>query len=70
MQGHIFTLPRLRTLKLLFRVILDVINPSFIVEDRQWQSSATMIFNTFFAALWQDPQVLVHFNPVCSQRLR
>ncbi|KAI0306458.1 hypothetical protein B0F90DRAFT_1808156 [Multifurca ochricompacta] len=47
---------RLRTLKQLFRIILDVINPSFIVEDRQWQSSATIIFYNYFTALWQDSQ--------------
>ncbi len=53
-----FILFRLNTLKLLFRIILDVINPSFIVEDRQWQPSTTVIFYSYFTALWKDPQVL------------
>ncbi|KAI0302159.1 hypothetical protein BC826DRAFT_987563 [Russula brevipes] len=47
---------RLQTLKQLFRVILDVINPSFVIEDRQWQPSAIIIFYSYFTALWQDPQ--------------
>ncbi|KAH9180668.1 hypothetical protein EDB89DRAFT_1920409 [Lactarius sanguifluus] len=47
---------RLRTLKQLFRMILDVTNPSFVIGDRQWQSSATIIFHSYFTALWQDPQ--------------
>ncbi|KAI0273752.1 hypothetical protein BC834DRAFT_227074 [Gloeopeniophorella convolvens] len=47
---------RLRTLRQLFRITLDVINPSFIIEDRQWQSSATAIFCSYFSAQWQDPQ--------------
>ncbi|KAH9079531.1 hypothetical protein EDB83DRAFT_2343143 [Lactarius deliciosus] len=47
---------RLRTLKQLFRMILDVTNPSFVIGDRQWQSSATIIFYSYFTALWQDPQ--------------
>jgi len=50
-------LRRLRTLERLFRIILDVTNPSFIVGDKQWQSSATIIFYSYFAALWQDSQV-------------
>jgi hypothetical protein len=55
----LFIFLRLRTLKQLFRVILDVINPSFVVEDRQWQPSATIIFYTYFTALWKDPQVFI-----------
>ncbi|KAF8478567.1 hypothetical protein DFH94DRAFT_633058 [Russula ochroleuca] len=47
---------RLNTLKQLFRIILDVINPSFVVEDRQWQPSATIIFYNYFTAMWKDPQ--------------
>lgn len=47
---------RLQTLKQLFRIILDVTNPSFVIGDRQWQSSATIIFHSYFTALWQDPQ--------------
>jgi hypothetical protein len=58
-------LHRLRTLKQLFRIILDVTNPSFVIGDRQWQSSATIIFYSYFTALWQDPQVLLHTD-LCS----
>jgi hypothetical protein len=57
-------LHRLRTLKQLFRIILDVTNPSFVIGDRQWQSSATIIFYSYFTALWQDPQVILH--DLCS----
>lgn len=53
----LFIFSRLHTLKQLFRIILDVINPSFVVEDRQWQPSAVIIFYSYFTALWQDPQV-------------
>lgn len=58
------TLHRLRTLKQLFRIILDVTNPSFVIGDRQWQSSATTIFYSYFTAMWQDPQVIIH--DLCS----
>ncbi|KAI9509630.1 hypothetical protein F5148DRAFT_1367050 [Russula earlei] len=47
---------RLHTLRQLFRIILDTINPSFVIEDRQWQLSATIFFYNFFIALIQDPQ--------------
>jgi hypothetical protein len=57
-------------LKLLFRVILDVINPSFVVEDRQWQPSATIIFYNYFTALWNDPQVFILLDNDCLQSLR
>ena len=60
--------PSLNTLKLLFRVILDVINPSFVVEDRQWQSSATIIFYSYFTALWNDPQVFTLLDNDCLQK--
>jgi hypothetical protein len=58
---------RLKTLRLLFLIILDVINPSFIVEDRQWQPSATIIFYNYFTTLWKDPQVFVFLNHDRSQ---
>ena len=41
---------------------LDVINPSFVIEDRQWQHSAIIIFYNYFTALWQDPQVCCVLN--------
>jgi hypothetical protein len=40
-------------------MILDVTNPSFVIGDRQWQSSATIIFYSYFTAMWQDPQVIL-----------
>ncbi|KAI0322233.1 hypothetical protein OF83DRAFT_1279816 [Amylostereum chailletii] len=45
---------RLASLKRLFRIVLDVTNPAFILEDRQWRSSVICIFNAYFSALWQD----------------
>jgi hypothetical protein len=68
MTFHLF-LFRLKTLKLLFLIILDVINPSFIVEDRQWQPSATIIFYNYFTTLWKDPQVFVFLSHDCLQSL-
>src|SRR6266566_6270496 len=61
----IFFFSRLKTLRLLFLIILDVIKPSFIVEDRQWQPSATIIFYNYFTTLWKDPQVFVLLNHDC-----
>ena len=58
----LFIFPSLQTLRQLFRIILDVINPSFAVEDRQWQPSAIIIFYNYFTALWQDPQVSYLLN--------
>ncbi|KAH9966782.1 hypothetical protein BC827DRAFT_1153126 [Russula dissimulans] len=55
---------RLQTLTQLFRIILDVINPSFVIEDRQWQLSATAIFYNYFTALIQDPQVFSLLQPL------
>ena len=57
-----FIFPRLQTLRQLFRMTLDVINPSFVIEDRQWQHSAIIIFHNYFTALWQDPQVCSALN--------
>ena len=56
-------------MRLLFLIILDVINPSFIVEDKQWQPSAAIIFYNYFTALWKDPQVFVLLNHDCLQSL-
>jgi hypothetical protein len=57
-------------LKQLFRIILDVINPSFVVEDRQWQPSATIIFYNYFTAMWNDPQVFILLDHDCLQSLK
>lgn len=65
----IFIFPSLDTLKLLFRIILDVINPSFVVEDRQWQPSTTIIFYNYFTALWKDPQVFIILDNDCLHSL-
>ena len=44
-------------------------NPSFVIGDRQWQSSATIIFYSYFTALWQDPQVRLHTDLCPLQNL-
>lgn len=41
----------------LFRMILDVINPAFNVEDHQWRPSVIDIFLAFFTLIWQDEKV-------------
>lgn len=66
----LFIFPSLDTLKLLFCIILDVINPSFAVEDRQWQLSTTSIFYNYFTALWKDPQVFILLDNGCLHNLR
>ncbi|KAF8654221.1 hypothetical protein AX16_003745 [Volvariella volvacea WC 439] len=38
----------------LFRIILDVISPRFVVEDRQWRSSVIDVFFHFFNSMWAD----------------
>ncbi|KAG6814363.1 hypothetical protein H0H92_010949 [Tricholoma furcatifolium] len=45
---------RLLAITHLFRVILDVINPSFNIEDRQWRSSVADVFFYFFSSQWAD----------------
>lgn len=41
----------------LHRIILDVTNPSFHVEERQWRSSVIEVFYRYFSALWVDDKV-------------
>ncbi|KAG6850997.1 hypothetical protein H0H93_004484 [Arthromyces matolae] len=48
---------RLIAVTRLFRVILDVIGPSFNTEDRQWRSGLADIFYYFFTSLWADQKV-------------
>lgn len=50
-------LRRLQTVSRLFRMILDVTSPAFVVEDRQWQPNVIDIFFYFFSALWTDDRV-------------
>ncbi|KAI0062284.1 hypothetical protein BV25DRAFT_1804358 [Artomyces pyxidatus] len=47
---------RLQAMKRLFRIILDVTNPAFNVEERQWRSSIICAFTYYFTAMWKDPQ--------------
>ncbi|KAF9464728.1 hypothetical protein BDZ94DRAFT_1255766 [Collybia nuda] len=47
---------RLLCITRLFRIMLDVISPSFVVEGRQWRSSVTVIFYYFFHSIWADEQ--------------
>lgn len=50
---------RLLAVTRLFRIILDIISPSFTVEDRQWRSSVIDIFYYFFTAKWADQSVSI-----------
>ena len=43
----------------LHRIILDVTNPSFHVEERQWRSSVIEVFYRYFSALWVDDKVTI-----------
>ncbi|KIP09568.1 hypothetical protein PHLGIDRAFT_67270 [Phlebiopsis gigantea 11061_1 CR5-6] len=45
---------RLETVLRLFRITLDITNPAFVVEDRQWGPSITDVFRHFFSAIWAD----------------
>lgn len=45
----------------LFRMVLDVINPAFQIEDRQWRPSVIEIFNHYFSCIWKDPTVGLRF---------
>ncbi|KAH0583846.1 hypothetical protein H2248_009444 [Termitomyces sp. 'cryptogamus'] len=38
----------------LFKVVLDVISPSFDLEDCQWRPSLADVFYYFFTSLWAD----------------
>lgn len=48
---------RIQSLLWLFRMVLDVTNPAFVLDDRQWRSSIIDIFYHFFSALWLDDRV-------------
>jgi hypothetical protein len=41
----------------LFRIILDINNPDFRVDDRQWRPNAIDIFSYYFSAAWADQRV-------------
>ncbi|KIK57795.1 hypothetical protein GYMLUDRAFT_228917 [Collybiopsis luxurians FD-317 M1] len=45
---------RLSAIIRLFRIILDVTSPAFIVEGRQWRSSIAEVFYYYFSSLWAD----------------
>lgn len=47
---------RLQAIVRLSRIVMDVISPSFEVEDRQWRPAIIDIFEHFFARMWADPQ--------------
>ncbi|EIN07352.1 hypothetical protein PUNSTDRAFT_144852 [Punctularia strigosozonata HHB-11173 SS5] len=38
----------------LFKIIMDLPNPAFSLEDRKWRSSISDIFYYFFSAIWSD----------------
>ncbi|KAK7693413.1 hypothetical protein QCA50_002981 [Cerrena zonata] len=45
---------RMQSLSWLFRMVLDVTSPAFVLDDRQWRPSIIDIFYYFFSALWLD----------------
>ncbi|KAJ3801305.1 hypothetical protein GGU11DRAFT_741651 [Lentinula aff. detonsa] len=45
---------RLSALVRLFRIIMDVTSPAFIVEGRQWRSSIIEVFYYYFSTFWVD----------------
>ena len=51
---------RMETVLRLFRVILDVTSPAFVVEDRQWGPNVIDIFHYFFSSMWNDDRVSTH----------
>ena len=50
---------RFQTVSRMFRIILDINNPSFGVLDRQWKTCIPDIINHFFCALWLDDRVSI-----------
>ncbi|KAJ3559109.1 hypothetical protein NM688_g537 [Phlebia brevispora] len=44
----------LETVLRLFRIILDVTSPAFVVEDRQWGPNVIDVFHYFFSSVWDD----------------
>ncbi|TFK42558.1 hypothetical protein BDQ12DRAFT_676416 [Crucibulum laeve] len=47
---------RLSTVTRLFRILLDITSPIFVVEGRQWRSSLSEVFCYFFNTIWSDPR--------------
>ena len=47
----------METVLRLFRIILDVTSPGFVVEDRQWGPNIIDIFHHFFSSMWTDERV-------------
>ncbi|KAI0035078.1 hypothetical protein K488DRAFT_44141 [Vararia minispora EC-137] len=47
---------RLKCLKQIFRIVLDVTNPEFSLDEKQWRTGVVFVFSRFFKAIWQDPQ--------------
>ncbi|KAL0946866.1 hypothetical protein HGRIS_013032 [Hohenbuehelia grisea] len=45
---------RLNTVNRLFRILLDLLNPAFVIEDRQWQSCVDDVIYYFFTSAWLD----------------
>ncbi|KDQ60796.1 hypothetical protein JAAARDRAFT_173016 [Jaapia argillacea MUCL 33604] len=45
---------RFQAVTRLFRMILDVTSPAFLVEDRQFRSAFIDVFTYYFKALWSD----------------
>lgn len=55
---------RLSAVTRLFRILQDVINPSFEVEGRHWRSSMTVVLYFYFSTLWTDSKVNIILDSV------
>ncbi|KAG6909693.1 hypothetical protein DXG01_015894 [Tephrocybe rancida] len=61
---------RLLAISRLFRIMLDMLSPSFNVEDRQWQSCLSDVFYSFFTPLWVDQREEIRITvETCSATL-
>lgn len=58
---------RFQAVTRLFRIILDLPNPAFALEDRRWRSSMTEIFYRYFTAIWIDETASVSYVYACTR---
>jgi len=54
---------RFQALTRLFRIIMDITHPKFLVDGHKWQASIAPVFQFFFEALWQDNMVSWVLSP-------
>jgi len=48
---------RLIAVARLFRIILDITNSTFVIDDQQWRVNIVDIFYYYFNTLWSDEKV-------------